>query len=370
MEKDYYKLLGISRSATEEEIKTAYRKLAHKYHPDKAGGDEAMFKKINEAYQTLSNKEKRSQYDRFGKTFSGGAGPGFAGGGFDFRNFGGNGFEFGFDPNGFEDMGNLGDMFDAFFEGMGVRRRRRTYERGADLELIQEITLEEAYHGAKKPVMFKAHIVCEKCAGVGHFPKEGFTDCSACDGRGEIQESRKTFFGNFEQVRECKKCAGQGKIPNKICGTCHGLGRIAGEKTLELTIAQGISDGQVIKVSNAGEVGERGAEAGDLYLRIRVKPHAVFARKEDDLIMKHEAHLVDLLIHRTVEVKTIAGEKISVPVPASFTFGEELVVSGAGMPRLGSHGKGDLRIDLKVQIPKKLSKKAEELLKELKKEVE
>jgi molecular chaperone DnaJ len=367
MEKDYYKLLGLSRNATEDEVKTAYRKLAHKYHPDKAGGDEAMFKKINEAYQTLSNKEKRAQYDRFGKTFDGMGGGGQ--GGFDFRNFGGNGFEFGFDPSGFEDMGNLGDMFDAFFEGMGVKRKRRTYERGADLEFIQEIMLEEAYRGARKPITFKTHIVCEKCAGLGHFPKEGFTDCGACDGRGEIQESRRTFFGNFQQVRECKKCAGQGKIPNKICGTCSSSGRITSEKTLELTIAPGIADGQVIKVTKAGEMGERGAEAGDLYVRIRVKPHPVFTREGDDLLMREEMRLVDLLIHRSVEVKTISGEKISIAIPQTFTFGEEITVQGAGMPHLGSHGRGNLRIDLRVQIPKKLSKKAEDILKELKGEL-
>jgi len=367
MPEDFYKILGIAKTATDEEIKAAYRKLAHKYHPDKAGGNEAMFKKINEAYQTLSNKEKRAQYDRFGKTFDGAHGPG----GFDFRNFGGgNGFEFGFDPGSFEDMGNLGDVFDAFFEGMGVKRRRRTYERGADLEFQEEITLEEAYHGITKPISFKTYGTCAKCEGLGHFPKEGFTNCSQCDGRGEIQESRKTFFGNFQQVRECKKCKGVGKIPNKLCGTCSGSGRMMSDKKLEITIAKGIADGQVIKIANAGEVGERGAEAGDLYVRVRVKPHKVFTRDGDDLVMKHEVRLIDVLLSRSVEVETIAGEKTAVEIPQGFTFGDELVLASSGMPHLGGYGKGNLRITLEVQFPKKLSKKAEELLKELKKETE
>ncbi len=373
MEKDFYKILGIGNNANEDEIKTAYRKLAHKYHPDKAGGDEAMFKKVNEAYQTLSNKEKRAQYDRFGRTFSSGGGPSFSGGGqggFDFRNFGGGGFDFGFDPGSFEDGGNLGDVFDAFFEGMGVKRRRRTYERGSDLELLEEITLEEAYRGSTRPITIKTYVACTKCEGLGHFVKDGFTNCSACDGRGEIQESRKTFFGNFEQVRDCKKCAGAGKIPNKMCTTCAGSGRVMFEKTLEITIAKGIADGQVIKVTSAGEVGERGAESGDLYIRIRVKQHSQFKRDGDDLIMSHKAKLVDLLMDRRVEVKTIAGEKISVSLPNDFIFGDELTASGEGMPRLGAHGRGNLRIDLETAMPKKLSKHAEELLKELKKETE
>ena len=364
MPDDFYKILGVSRGASEEEIKAAYRKLAHKYNPDKAGGDEGMFKKINEAYQTLSNKEKRAQYDRFGKTFSGGGGQGF-----DPRNFGG-GFDFGFDPGSFEDLGNLGDMFDAFFEGMGVKRRRKSYARGSDLEFHEEIALEDAFKGITKPISFKTYLVCAKCTGLGHFSKEGFTDCAQCDGRGEIQESRKTFFGNFQQVRECKKCAGQGKIPNKICGTCSGSGRVMSERTLEINIARGIADGQVIKVANAGEMGEHGAEAGDLYVRVKVKPHAVFKRDEDDLIMSHKVELMDLLLEKRVHVKTLGGEMKSVPIPNGFLFGDELQLLGEGMPHLGGHGKGNLRINLEVEMPKKLSRKAEELLKELKKETE
>src|SRR3989344_427212 len=252
MSEDYYKILGLNRSASEDEIKGAYRKLAHKYHPDKAGGNEAMFKKINEAYQVLSNQEKRSQYDRFGRAFDGSACSPHGGAGFDWRNFG-NGFEFGFDLGGFGEGENLGDIFDSFFEGMGVKRKRRTYERGADLELVEEITLEEAFHGLRKPIQFKTYLQCTECKGLVHFPKDGFTACSACDGRGEIQESRRTFFGNFTQVKACGKCAGFGKMPNKICSRCTSTGRVSAKRDIEITIASGVADGQLIKVVRSEE---------------------------------------------------------------------------------------------------------------------
>ncbi len=369
---DYYKLLGVERTATEADIKSAYRKLAHKYHPDKAGGDERMFKKINEAYQVLSNREKRTQYDRFGKAFSGNegfsgkSGSGFAG---DWRNFG-NGFEFGFDVGGMGEGENLGDIFDAFFEGMGVRRKRRAYERGSDLELIEDITLEEAFRGARKKIRFKTFVQCETCSGLGHFPKDGFTDCAACDGRGEIQESRRTFFGNFAQVKACGKCAGVGKIPKKMCAKCSGAGRINSDREIEISIAPGVSDGQMIKVPGAGESGPRGAAAGDLYLRVRVKPHHLFRRAGDDLVLKQEAKLVDLLVHQKISVKTISGDVVSVEISVGFRFGDRLTVSDEGMPRLGSSGRGKLFVELDVRVPQRISERAKKLLEELRGELE
>jgi len=369
MGEDYYKILGISRTASDEEIKSAYRKLAHKYHPDKSGGDEAKFKQVNEAYRVLSNKEKRAQYDRFGRVFDGaqGGGPGFDPRGFSQGN---SGFGFGFDASGFDDLGNLGDIFDAFFEGMGVRPKRKAYERGSDLEVHETITLTEAFRGAKKPIAFKTYIVCEKCEGTGHFAKEGYTDCSLCDGRGEIQESRKTFFGNFTQVRACKKCNGLGKIPNKMCVTCSGLGRIMKEKKLEIAIAPGVQHGQVIKVAKAGEAGPRGGEAGDLYVRIAILPHERFTRVGDDLVMKTSANLITVLEDKKIEVDTISGGKMTLKIPDNYIFGTPLTLSGEGMPRLGRGGRGNLIVALEVKIPEKLSSRAKQLLEELRKEME
>ena len=387
MNEDYYKILGVAKAASEEDIKTAYRKLAHKYHPDKSGGDEKMFKKINEAYQVLSSREKRAQYDRFGRTFASGEGFGggspfgadgaggfSAGGGFpfgaDFRNFGGGEWEFNFGGAGGEDFTNMSDVFDAFFEGMGVKRKRRSYEHGADLEYAEAITLEEAFRGAKKTIIFKTYAPCHACGGVGHFPKDGFAPCSACDGRGEVQESRRGFFGNFTQVKTCGRCNGLGKIPNKACAKCSGGGRTSAEKQVEIAIAPGIADGQLIKVAGAGEAGPHGAAAGDLYVRVSVKKHPLFARSGDDLILKQQANFADLLISRSVEVPTISGGKIPVHIPPGFRIGDQLAVSGEGMPHLGSFGRGNLRIDLEVKLPKHISDRAKKLLEELKKELE
>lgn len=381
MENDYYKILGIQKGASEEEVKKAYRSLAHKYHPDKSGGDDKMFKKISEAYQVLSNKEKRAQYDRFGRVFSGGSGSpphgraGAPGGdgqqGFGFGGQGAPfGFDFNFDPSQMEDFSNLSEMFDSFFEGLGVKRKRRMYRRGSDLEIVQEIKLEEAFKGTKKELKFKTLVRCVTCKGMGHFEKEGYTTCSVCSGRGEIKESRNTFFGNFEQVRACVKCAGSGQIPNKVCGTCTGTGRVRAEKVVELVITPGIAEGQIIQVPKAGEVGERGADPGDLYVRVHVKTHPVFAREGDDLIVQKETSLADLLLMRAVTLATIEGKRITVDIPTSFKFGDRLTVPDEGMPRLGTFGRGKLLVDLDVKMPKKLSEQARKLLEELKKEWE
>jgi len=366
---DYYKILGIHRNASDEDIKKAYRKLAHKYHPDKSEGDEVKFKKINEAYQILSNKDRKAQYDKFGKVFEGGfSGKDGSSSGWDFRNFS-DGFEFGFDGSNFQDMGNIGDVFDAFFEGLGVKKKRKAYHYGADLEITQEITLEEAYRGSTRPINYKSFAACKECSGLGYFEKEGVLTCEACDGRGEIQESRQTFFGNFAQVKQCKKCFATGKIPKKPCKNCSGAGRIKTNKTIELNIASGVQDGQIIKIAGAGEVGERGAEAGDLYVKIRIKPHPLFRREGDDLLIQKKANLFDLLIDKSIMVETISGEKTKVEIPAGYRFGEMIIMPGFGMPRLGGYGKGNLIIIMEVEIPKKVSAQAKALLEDLKKEL-
>ncbi len=374
MNKDYYKILGVSRGASEEEIKKAYRRLAHHYHPDKDGGNEAKFKEINEAYQVLSDKGKRAQYDRFGRVFSAGGGPGYGGegapfGGWDFGSFG-EGFA-GFDGSAFGggDFGSVSDIFEAFFGGVGSRPRR-TVRRGSDIEVGVSITLEDAYRGSRKELRFRTHLACDACAGKGYFEKEGTSACTECDGRGEIRENRKTFFGSFSQVKVCPKCQGSGRVPNKLCGECRGSGRVMKEKTIAVEIAPGVSDNQIIKILKQGEAGERGAEAGDLYVRVRVEPHHVFAREGDDLLVKTSAPLADVLLNREIEVKTISGEKIKAEVPSGFRFGDRLVVPGRGMPRLGRHGRGNLIVELEVKMPKRLSAKAKKLLEEFREELE
>jgi molecular chaperone DnaJ len=364
--KDYYKILGIEKSASDEEIKKAYRRLAHQHHPDKAGGDEGKFKEINEAYQVLSDKTKRDQYDRFGTAepmggFGGQQWGGFQGG---MPNWG-EGFGFNVDPH---NMGDLGDIFETFFEGLGVKPRRRTYERGSDLEVIEEISLEEAFRGVTKHINIETFVRCETCKGQGADMKAGSATCTMCSGQGEIKENRKTFFGSFSQVRTCEKCRGTGQIPNKTCAPCKGSGRIISKHIINLEILPGIEDGQLIKIKNAGEAGERGTAAGDLYVRIKVRLHSVFARRGADLIVRNELNVFDLLLGKKIDVPTISGGKISVEIPAHFNLKDNLRIGGEGMPRFGSYGRGDLLVNFIIKAPKRLSGKAKKILEDLENE--
>jgi molecular chaperone DnaJ len=366
--KDYYSILGITKSASEEEVKKAYRKLAHQYHPDKAGGDANKFKEINEAYQVLSDKNKRAQYDRFGTAepmggFGGapGAGGGFGGGQV---NWGG----MGFDPSQFGDMGDFGDIFESFFGGgMGVQPRK-TYEKGSDLEIQEQVTLEEAFGGTVKSVRLKTFVHCAKCDGKGAEPGSGFEKCSTCDGQGQIREQRRTFFGSFSQVKTCAKCHGSGEVPKKPCSTCKGAGRVESTRDISIDSVAGIDDNQIIKVKGMGEAGERGTATGDLYVRVRVRPHAVFARHGSDLIVAKDLKLVDLLLGKAVAVPVISGGTITVEIPAGFNLKESLRVAGQGMSHIGSRARGDLLVNFIIKAPKKPGSKERELLEKLEKE--
>lgn len=360
MADDYYKILGVQKGATDDDIKRAYRKLAQEHHPDRPTGNEKKFKEVNEAYQVLSNKEKRAQYDRFGKSFNGG-GPGFSGGqgfeGFDFSNVN------------FNDFGDFTDIFETFFTGMGGKKRK-TYTRGSDLQFIQDVSLEEAYTGIKKEIRFKAFEACKTCTGLGYFEKDGVATCTTCDGRGEIKEVRNSFFGAFQQVRACAKCRGTGQIPNKMCGSCKGDGRVMGQKSFLVEILAGVADGQLIKVPGVGEVGERAAPAGDLYIQVRVAGSKSFRREHDDLVIIKSLQLTDLLLSNTFEIPTIGGEKLVIEIPAGFDLRQRLRVSGKGMPHFGRSGRGDLFVEFDIRSPKKLSSKAKKIAEELKKELE
>lgn len=367
--KNYYDILGVTKTATEDDIKKAYRKLAHKYHPDKSGGDESKFKEINEAYQILSDRNKRAQYDRFGSAgvnggFGGGAGPGAGG-------FGGSagGFEgMGFDPSQFGDMGDFSDIFESIFEGMGARPRRKTYEKGSDLEMQEQITLEDAFKGVKKAVRFRTLVQCVKCAGKGAEPGSALEKCSTCDGQGEIREQRHTFFGNISQVKTCTKCHGSGEIPKKPCAACKGAGRVEAERSINIELLPGIDDNQIIKVNGMGEAGERGTAAGDLYVRVRVKPHAVFERHGTELVVPYELNIIDLLLGKKIEVPSIAGGKVSAEIPPHFNLKDFLRIPHEGMPRFGSSARGDLLVNFIIKAPKHPGSKARKLLEDLERE--
>lgn len=365
MSKDYYSILGVSKSANEEEIKKAYRKLAHQYHPDKQGGNEKKFKEVNEAYQVLSNKEKRSSYDRFGTSdfsgFGGGqSGSPFPGGGFP---FGGAGFGDGvqFDTS---NMGDLGDIFDVFFEGLGVKPKRKSYTSGADLEANEAITLEDSFKGIKKNIAFRTRVKCKACNGDGANLKAGSKKCDHCEGRGEIKESRRTFFGNFAQVKQCDKCRARGIIPNEICKSCSGDGRVMGDREISIDLLPGIENGQILKVQGGGEAGERGAAPGDLYVKVSVLQHNRFSRAKDSLIVIQKIDIIDALLKDEIIITGINGKSINVKIPPGFDFNEKVTVSGEGMPRFNARGRGDLIAIFHVSKPKKISDKVKSVLKE------
>lgn len=350
MAKDYYKILGVDKGASDDEIKKAFRTLAHKHHPDKQGGDEARFKEINEAYQVLSDQKKRANYDRFGAAEGPAGAAGFDGSGFgwDFSQF--SGF-----PGGFQgDVGDLGDIFEGIFGG-AVRQQRKTGPaRGSDMEISYTISLEDAFSGKDEDVSLKTLIECASCKGKGADEKEGFDSCTQCAGKGEVREEKRTILGSIVQVRECSKCSGAGKIPKKICKECKGQGRVSGSRSFSVSLPAGISDGQVIRIQGAGEAGEKGARSGDLYVRVRVKPHSTFERRGDDLVVKKNVTVYDLLLGRALEVPSLDKKPVTIEIPAHYDLKELYRVSGRGMPRMGQRGSGDLLVDLIVKAPKKV----------------
>ena len=353
--RDYYEVLGVGKGASTEEIKKAYRRLAHKYHPDKAGGDEKKFKEINEAYQVLSDNGKRSQYDRFGRVSGNGAGGAWSG-------MGPDGFNWDINLGGFDNVSDLGEVFDAFFEGLGVKPKRKVYKRGSDLEITVTVTLEEAKSGKRVNLDYQTYLACRSCKGLGYDPEAGLKKCEYCDGRGEVRESRNTFFGNFVQVVACKHCHGFGQIPNKVCVHCGASGRVRGSRNTVLEIRPGIDDGQIIKIKGMGETGERQAESGDLYVRVKVLSDPKFERKGQDIYTVAPVNIVDLILGKKVQVDTLSGGKVEVKVPAGHRLSEELRVKGEGMAQ--DH---DLIVKLDVVMPKNLSSNAKKLLEELEK---
>lgn len=372
MSKDYYDILGVSKNASNEEIKKAYRKLASKYHPDKAGGDEARFKEINEAYQVLSDRQKRAQYDQFGHAFeqaqSQGGFTGFNG----FRDFsayadafdsfrkaqGEGGFEFKF-----EDLGGFGDIFSDFF-GAG---RRKTKQKGEDIAVDLEISFKEAALGTKRTIELYKRVVCPRCKGSGAEPGTSQKDCPDCGGTGQIKEYRRTILGTITQVKVCSRCQGEGKIPQKKCGMCGGDGRIRENKRINVTIPPGIEDGQVIRITGQGEAGIRGKASGDLFVTVHIMPHQFFKRKGNDILYETFISFPKAALGVKIEVPTLEG-KVILKIPAGIQSGKLIRLRNKGIPYLHRRGRGDQLVKVIVKTPEKLSRRQRDLLKELEKE--
>lgn len=361
MTKDYYKILGIAKGASEEDVKKAYRKLAHKYHPDK-GGDAGHFKEISEAYQILSNKDKRAQYDKFGRVFEGG-GAGDQGAGFQWGWQHG-GHE-GFDEGAF-DFPDLGDIFEDFFGG--AQQGPADLRKGKDIEVELRIPLEAVLSRREERVSLSKFVLCSRCQGVGAEPNTKVSECFSCRGTGQVQQIRKTVFGSFTRLGICPECAGEGLKPEKPCNVCKGEGRVRGQEGLLLIIPAGVDTNQVLKFEGKGDTGKRRGKNGDLYARIVVKSHASFERRGDDLYAKTPISFTQAVLGDEIEVPTLEGTSAILQVPAGTESGRVVRVQGKGLPHFQGLGRGNLNYMLEIHIPKKLSHQQKELLEKLKKE--
>ena len=360
---DYYKMLGVPKTASPDDIKKAFRKLAHQHHPDKGGGDEAKFKEINEAYQVLSNKEKREQYDRFGQTFNdNGAGQGGRQGfgGFDFSGFssqGGPASGFDFNGAGFEDI--FAEMF-----GSGQSRRRGQTGAGTDIGVDIEISFEEMVRGAKRAITLRKLSECLVCKGSGGKPSSKEETCRECHGEGRVRRNMQSIFGAFSQVVVCDHCRGKGKTYSESCKTCDGDGRVEREETFTVEIPAGVHDEQVVSMPGYGASGEHGNPSGTLYITVHLLPHAMFKRRGDDIISSAEISFSHAVLGDSVSVETIDG-MVQMKIPAGTQPGEVFRIKGKGVPHLGSYGRGNQLVHVTLKVPKKLSSEAKKVIESL-----
>lgn len=361
MSKNYYDILGVAKTASDDDIKKAFRKLAQQYHPDKKSGDEAKFKEVSEAYAVLSDKKKRAQYDQFGQYQAGGAGPGFGGGfeGFDFSQFQ-NGFQGGFSFNGADF--DLGDIFGEVFGGRGGARAQA---RGRDISIDIELTFKESILGTERRVLIGKVGVCDVCEGSGAQKGSDMKTCSTCNGKGDIRETRNTFFGNFTSTRACPTCNGRGTVPEKPCTACAGAGVRKREEEIHIVVPAGVEDGEMIRMPGRGEVAPGGG-AGDLYVKLHVRRDPALAREGNNLVTTISLKLTDALLGTELQVSTIDG-KTTVSVPAGTSHGDTLRVRGEGVP-YGRGNRGDLVVRVTIDMPKKLSRAAKEHIEGLRRE--
>lgn len=356
MAKDYYAILGVSKSSSESEMKQAYRKLSKELHPDKHKGDknkEAKFKEVNEAYEVLSDPKKRQAYDQFGSTdgsspFGGGFG-GFSGQGFDPSQFSG---------------GDFSDLFESFFGG--GRRQRPADTRGRDVQAEVVIGFTEAVSGKEQTISMKTNVTCAECGGSGSAEGSKLVSCSECHGTGSVQRTTNSLFGQIRQSVLCSTCKGTGKVPEKPCKHCHGEGRVQEKRTVSVHIPAGIDDGQTIRVKGEGEAGQRGSPSGDLLVLVRVQPDARFERDGDDIRGTLSLSILDAVLGAEVSVDTVHGP-VTMTVPAGTQPNQILRIKGKGMPVVNSSRTGDHYVTIDLVVPTKISRDEKKLFEELRK---
>jgi len=343
VKRDYYEVLGVDRNATDEEVKKAFRRLAFKYHPDHNRGDgaEDKFKEVNEAYEVLSDADRRSAYDRYGHD-----GEGLFGRGFEGFNFGG-----------------FGDIFDAFFGGAAATSRQAP-QRGTDLHYGVTITFEEAAFGCEKEINVSRTESCPMCHGIGCKPGTQPSRCPNCNGTGQIRRVQQSIFGHFTNITTCSRCHGEGSIITERCSQCRGTGKEKQRRSILVKIPAGVDDGFRVRLNGEGEAGSKGGPPGDLYVALSVQPHQFFAREDDNILYELPINFAQAALGAEVEVPTLDGET-RLKIPAGSQTGEVFRLKGQGVPHLRRGGCGDLLVTLFVVTPGKLTKKQRQLLQDL-----
>lgn len=357
MAKDLYEILGVSKDASESEIKKAFRRRARELHPDvnKAADAEDQFKELNEAYDVLSDPNKRAQYDRFG-TIPGAAGGGYGGGSgyVDFDDLFGGGF------------GGMGDIFSSFFGGQGGQGGRPARKEGRDMGVGLRITLEEVARGVEKEIVYDRLAPCPDCKGTGLGENGKVVTCPECGGKGRVVSVQRTFLGDMQTATTCKKCNGTGSSIENPCPECEGQGRVPDRQRVTVKVPAGIRDGQQLRVGGFGEAGIQGAQAGDLIVTCRVQPHEFFERDGDDLHGRANVYFIQAILGAEIEIDGIMpDEKVQVRIPAGCQNEQVVRVKGFGMPRLKSDIRGSMYVHVNVVIPEKITKKQRELLEKL-----
>ena len=365
--RDYYEILGVNKNATDDELKKAYRKLAKKYHPDanpddKAGA-EAKFKEVNEAYENLSDPQKRRMYDQFGTTdpqgFGGAGGP-----------FGGQGGYYSYSSSDFGDFGDLGDIFSSFFGGgFGGRnsstRRQSGPRKGADLNLGLEITFEQAFLGVEKEVMITRNDTCHTCHGTGAKPGTSKTTCTICNGTGQVTQVQNTILGQMQTRRTCSACHGTGEIIKEPCETCHGKGTVRKQPKIKVKIPAGIDDNQTVVLRGEGEPGEKGGPKGDLYITVRIKRHSIYTRKGNNVLCEVPITITQATLGAELEIPMVDGTKEKYKIPDGTQTGSKFTIRNKGFKSVNSSSVGDFIFTVTVQTPKRLTKEQRDLLTQL-----
>ena len=368
MSKDYYKILGVEKSATSDEIKKAFRKKAHEFHPDKSSGDESKFKEVNEAYQVLGNEKKRAQYDQFGSSAFSGDSSG-ASGGMNWEDVMRQSGFGGASGGGFSaDFGDLGDIFSDMFGFGGSRNssgRRESGRVGEDIQIGLSLEFLEAVFGVTKKINLERYIKCKNCQGNGAEPGTKIKECERCAGNGEITQSRSSILGTIQTRVVCPDCSGEGKVNEKNCADCHGQGRQLTKEAVDIKIPAGIDNGQTVRMSGLGSVGRSGAEAGDLYISVNVKNSKKWRRENYNILTFAKISIAQAVLGDKIGIETVHGA-VELKIPQGTESGKVFKLSSKGVPKLQSSGNGDHLVEVAIEIPNKLSKKQKQLFEELK----